>query len=280
MKKIRLILIMLIGFINVSIAAEWKRVDTKDNVIYTISDEKDNRITSVEFVCSKGTQKNVHIDMFRKDLKNNSIYSGSKDGRSDKIFIKGVKDFKEYGVYQSFSIKDGYLDMSISSRNKQEATHWNKTLEYLTTTNKSFESSVPSMSNYRFTNITNNQNFLNKMREECQIDFAEQQNKKTNNNIPNKPFSVEWKENQYNRLNLQIDIHSLTDITVNNVIVNNGKCETDIWNPAGAHKGELKGKFPKDLEQYDVLEILVWNCKKMHKIEIETNYGSYFYNVN
>ena len=96
---------------------------------------------------------------------------------------------------------------------------------------------------------------------------------------PENPFSVEWKENQYNRLNLQIDIHSLTDITVNNVIVNNGKCETDIWNPAGAHKGELKGKFPKYLEQYDVLEILVWNCKKMHRIEIETNYGSYFYNI-
>lgn len=236
------------------IADEWKVDNLKGIYNYKIENDKG---ASFEITCDK-----THAS----------------------VSLKGPYGKSSNATYALTTIENKRIEFiaPINAKNKDNAEKWVNIIKYLETANNFYIAS--SVGGFYF-KPTNSKEKLDGLLKVCtQFKSSNSKNNLTKNDTkslskPENPFSVEWKENQYNRLNLQIDIHSLTDITVNNVIVNNGKCETDIWNPAGAHKGELKGKFPKYLEQYDVLEILVWNCKKMHKIEIETNYGSYFYNI-
>lgn len=178
--------------------------------------------------------------------------------------------------------------ISVDERTSSDDTAWSNFMYWLQNS-KHFVIEAENGKKYTF-EPANSQKVLGDISTSC-TEYINGNSNQTSNrndvvanepvsNVPNEPFSIEWIQHPNKKSNIQMDIHSLADITVNNVIVNNGKCEIDIFNPAGFSQGKLKGSFPKKLEQYDTLQIIVWNCRKMHKIEIQTNYDSYFYNVD
>jgi hypothetical protein len=81
--------------------------------------------------------------------------------------------------------------------------------------------------------------------------------------------------------NALFEIYALdNNLTINNVIVNGGKCETDLMPIIRQNKIiNRKPNYPLRLEKFDSLEVMAWECRHIMEIQIETNYGSYFYNI-
>lgn len=98
---------------------------------------------------------------------------------------------------------------------------------------------------------------------------------------PEKPMEIYVKTSKIPK-NALFEINSLdTNLTINNVIVNEGKCETNLMPIIRQNKIiNRKPNYPLQLEKFDSLEVVAWECKRILEVQIETNYGSYFYTLN
>jgi hypothetical protein len=97
---------------------------------------------------------------------------------------------------------------------------------------------------------------------------------------PENPMDIFVKTNKVPK-NALFEIYALdNNLTINNVIVNGGKCETDLMPIIRQNKIiNRKPNYPLRLEKFDSLEVMAWECRHIMEIQIETNYGSYFYNI-
>ncbi|QKF78226.1 hypothetical protein [Arcobacter defluvii] len=216
----------------------------------------------------------------------NQVFEISCNKKQSSVLLKdSIGKINPTNVYAIMSIDNVRRTFAspLNVKNIDDISNWNEILKYLQTADRFYVAS--SIGGFYF-EPTNSTSELNNLLTICtQFISNSKNNSSKKNNLPlikpENPMEIYVKTSKTPK-NALFEINSLdANLTINNVIVNGGNCETDLM-PI-IRKNRIINKVPKyplELDKFDSLEVMAWECKRILEIQIETNYGSYFYTLN
>lgn len=249
------ILTMLL-FCSVLVADVWQTNNSQESRIYTIKNAK-NQV--FEISCGK---------------KQSSVLLKDSTGK--------INPTNVYAIISTDNVRRT-IASPLSVKNTDDISNWNEILKYLQTADRFYVAS--SIGGFYFKPV-NSISELNNLFNTCTQFISNSKNNSSKKNDlslikPENPMEIYVKTSKTPK-NALFEINSLdANLTINNVIVNGGNCETDLM-PI-IRKNRIINKVPKyplELDKFDSLEVMAWECKRILEIQIETNYGSYFYTLN
>ena len=243
-------------FSSVLMADVWQTTNSQGSNIYTIKNEK-NQV--FEISCSK---------------KQSSVVLKDSTGK--------INPTNVYAIMSTDNVRRTFAS-PLSVKNIDDISNWNEILKYLQTADRFYVAS--SIGGFYF-KPTNSITELNNLLTTCTQFTSNSKNNSSKKNDsplikPENPMKIYVKTSKIPK-NALFEINSLDEnLIINNIIVNGGNCETDLM-PI-IRKNRIINKVPKyplELDKFDSLEVMAWECKRILEVQIETNYGSYFYNLN